>query len=144
MPLYPSAFSTPFRRLRRISPFLTGLALVSGLVFTVRAESTNEDDDNNFREDVLLCEEALAHVRSCCPSVGKATACVYAHRSHYSDCGCSSSREGSHSDSRPVIEIGESKTILRTACSAIDCSAMQKQFAEENTSGGSSKCDSRY
>ncbi|MCL2450494.1 MAG: hypothetical protein FWD17_16220 [Polyangiaceae bacterium] len=49
-----------------------------------KARSTTDDDQ--FREDVILCEEAVAHLESCCPSATfDNVACKYYF--NQDDCG---------------------------------------------------------
>src|SRR5687767_4211556 len=100
------------------APILTALILTLGLVGTVRAADVDEKDDDNFREDVLLCEEALAHARSCCPALTTPyDACRFYHRKLRKSCGCSrSGSTGHHSDTWPALKVDESEDILEASC----------------------------
>lgn len=75
--------------------------------------SSDDDvyDDNQFREDVILCEDAVARLQRCCPSFdAKAIECRY----HYSSVqGCGSS---TISTTVPAFSVDESKCIQQTSC----------------------------
>lgn len=72
----------------------------------------SDTDDNQFREDVIGCEEALAHLDECCPErVSARVKCIYYfHRNE----GCL----GPDSVERlePELEVGESRCIRDTSC----------------------------
>ena len=71
-------------------------------------------DDNQFREDVFLCEEAVARLSKCCPGFNAdAVACVY--YDYVSHDACGSHRQ--HSD--PALTIAESLCIHDVSCEAI-------------------------
>jgi hypothetical protein len=107
----------------RIKTLIVGLVLTSGLAVRAKASTTNEKDDNQFREDVIACEEAVSHVNECCAGLAvQADACRYSHYFHQSDCGCDSTGSGAsrRDDVWPVVTAAESHKIA-----GIDCAAMQ-------------------
>jgi hypothetical protein len=79
------------------------------------AADTQEDDEaDNFREDVFACEEAVAHLEACCAALdGEAIRCV--HDRHRSD-GCDTYTKY-HED--PAISFGEADCVLSMACAQI-------------------------
>lgn len=102
-----------------------------------------ESDDDNFREDVLYCENAVAYVESCCPGVTPPNdACLYHHYSRETSCGCSS--EGSYDDRRTVLGTEASKSILSSTCEQLaydgGCASRAAQLAENNYTSGSFTC----
>jgi hypothetical protein len=132
---------------RRTRAVLAGLLLSSGFIGSVRADS-EEVDDNEFREDVLLCEEAVAHALECCPGLSAPDNACHFHRMDSEDsCGCSGGTAGrAHAYSDPVLEIEESERIAEASCSALqhdgECGEIAKMLARPHTDVGSSprKC----
>lgn len=68
---------------------LSGGLLVGGLCFVCLACAIADDGNTNFRDDVLLCEEAVARLQDCCPGVGQ----VYPEACEYREDGCNTGRE---------------------------------------------------
>lgn len=62
--------------------------LIGGLAFVCFACAIGDNNSTNFREDVLLCEEAVAHLEDCCPELGA----VYPEACQYRDDGCNDGR----------------------------------------------------
>jgi hypothetical protein len=95
------------RILRRSSAFVVG-----GLITLVIACSDGKkEDDDQFREDTLTCEEALAHLLDCCPNFDpNAVACRYYYAS---DQGCSSSEVTRET---PAFNLQESRCIRNKSC----------------------------
>lgn len=69
------------RRSRGISAAL----LIGGGCFVCFACALADEGRTNFRQDVLLCEEAVAHLKDCCPGLDD----VYAESCEYRQDGCS-------------------------------------------------------
>jgi len=116
----------------RIKTLLVGLVLTSGLAVRAKA-STKEQDDNQFREDVIACEEAVSHVNECCAGLAvQADACHYSHYYYEGDCGCEEggSPESRRDDVWPVVTAAEGHRIA-----GVDCAAMQAKDAD-----GTSQC----
>jgi hypothetical protein len=72
----------------------------------------DEEDDNQFREDVIQCEEAVARLERCCPSFdGSRVLCNYYFRFDTSACGPRTT------DSvQPALQLTESRCVLDTSC----------------------------
>ncbi|CAN5920576.1 hypothetical protein BH11MYX4_BH11MYX4_13430 [soil metagenome] len=107
---------------RRTRTFLVGVLLTSG--FVVRASASpkvEEDDDNQLREDVILCEEAVAHATSCCSFDVQGDACRYYEYYATDSCGCSGGSAGSdRKHLRPVVWAGEGRRIAGLSCAAMN------------------------
>lgn len=115
----------------RIKSLVVGLLLSSGLAVRAKAAVTEETDDNQFREDVIACEEAVSHVHECCADLSvQADACRYSHYFYEGDCayGCDEA-PGSGATRRddvwPVVTAAEGHRIA-----GIDCATMQSRCAE--------------
>ena len=104
-----------------------------------------KDDSNPFREDVVRCEDALAHLSTCCPDFRvPAGACTFSH--HEQVCGGCSSPEGGEpatQDVWPVLSIAESQVIERESCSNVDCTKAAELVARSHSSQteGSLRCE---
>jgi hypothetical protein len=73
--------------------------------------SDDEHDDNNFRGDVIECEDALSRLEQCCPGFDATPVlCNYFH-SKSSGCGTTST-----SNVRPALERWESACIRDESC----------------------------
>jgi hypothetical protein len=75
----------------------------------------SDTDDNQFREDVLSCEEAVAHLAECCPEVQPTNVeCRYYYRR---DEGCL----GPDTTTRiePDLDLRESRCIRDLTCEGI-------------------------
>lgn len=94
-----------------------GVAFALGVVISGAAHGAGEapeTDDENFREEVLLCEEAVARLDTCCPDIDWSTvACNYRHTSTG---GCTN---GTADFEDPTFKLEESRCILDTSCSDI-------------------------
>lgn len=88
-------------------------ALVLAAVFACEGQETKDDeeDDNQFREDVIQCEEAIARLERCCPDFDASRVlCNY----YYSyDTGCGSTTEQSV---HPALDLSESRCVRDTSC----------------------------
>ena len=107
------------------------LGVAFGLVVcALLACSSNGDkkDDNNFREDVIECEDALDKLIDCCPGFDATPVlCTY----YYSQqSGCTTSTTESV---QPAFSLGESKCIRDKSCGQMQedgvCERAQKARA---------------
>lgn len=74
----------------------------------------DEHDDNNFRDDVIECEDALAHLEGCCPGFdAKPVLCNFYYDK---STGCASSTTTSV---EPAFNVQESACIRDTSCAAL-------------------------
>lgn len=91
-------------------------------LLTLACQSLGGDRENNYREDVLLCEEAVATILDCCPDFRPPEdSCEY-----YERVGC-------NEDSQfPVISRQQSECLRDLACAQIGkaggCAALQVKF----------------
>jgi hypothetical protein len=124
--------------MRRWLPYLVGLFFVGGLACS--RDHTEETDDENFREEVIVCEEALAHIESCCPEIMPDTdACHYHHYKYDTVCGCDESGgRYRHEDVWPVMKLDHSRAVIATDCSALSCDEMKKVVTAEHSNYASS------
>jgi hypothetical protein len=89
-------------------------AVVVSLLVTSHA-SNDVDDDDNFREDVLMCEEAAAHLSSCCPGITYPDLKCRHRVFHEEDHGCTTSTVR-HEETHPAIPLAESRCIRAMSC----------------------------
>jgi hypothetical protein len=75
----------------------------------------SDTDDNQFREDVISCEEAVAHLAECCPEFRPSSAeCrYYYHRNE----GCVGPDTTTRID--PDIDLRESRCIRNQTCEGL-------------------------
>jgi len=105
---------------RRARTILVGVLLTSGYAVRASASLDEDEDDNNFREDVILCEEAVAHVTACCGYEVQADACHYYHYFSTNDCGCNAGSPGQlRIDVRPVLSTARSEELAEIECDAL-------------------------
>jgi hypothetical protein len=84
--------------------------LVAGLVFVPRTARSTDDNDQ-FREDTILCEEAVAHLESCCPGFDPSSVqCTY-------DFSSSDDCDDSSSETLPGLSIDQSNCVRSMSCS---------------------------
>ena len=101
---------------------MTRPALVA-LVVGVLLACSGGADTNNFREDVMYCEEALATLTSCCPGFDPGVvACQYYYESTSNACGLTTERYD-----YPALSQPESQCILSTKCSDLVASGVCKR-----------------
>jgi hypothetical protein len=99
-------------------------------------------DDNNFRQDVFYCEEALGVLSSCCPSFAAlGIPCQYSYSfapSNTGGCGA-----GTTTEVDPALSLPESECILSTPCDELVangvCARAQtaSAYSNKDTSTGS-------
>jgi len=119
----------------RLAP-LTVVAMVTTPSWDGRAES--ETDDDNFRSDVMACEEAVARLDACCPDFDATKIDCGFHYNRSSGCGVSSS-----SSKNPAFNVSESTCIKTSSCNALVgsgvCGRAQAAtpYTQESSSGSS-------
>jgi hypothetical protein len=121
--------------------FVVGIVLSFGLVWQVQAsDDVDERDENNFREDVILCEEAIGRISQCCPSMSPpSNSCEFLHYEKKDYCGgCDSTlRFSAHDYRTPVLSIRESKGLIDATCSSVECPKVADMLARKHTDAGS-------
>jgi hypothetical protein len=102
------------RILRRSSAFVVGAVMSLALACSVGSNKDEDEDSDQFREDTLTCEEALAHLQDCCPDFDTtAVACRYYFKS---TSGCGDSTE---SREEPAFTLQESRCIRNKSCAEL-------------------------
>jgi hypothetical protein len=96
------------------------LAAVAGtvvaLLFAVRARADVHDHDE-LREDVLSCEEAVAHLDACCPHFDPTILrCQYHYDYVQSEDACTGRVSSSTDEEHPALSLDESRCIRDRAC----------------------------
>jgi hypothetical protein len=95
-----------------------------------------KDDSNPFREAVVRCEDAVAHLSTCCPDVTvPAGACTFSH--HEDVCGGCTGQVGGDAGTQdvwPVLSIAESQAIEGESCSVVDCTKAAELVARRHSS----------
>jgi hypothetical protein len=121
------------RFLRRPVPTTTLIGLLVGSALACTNNDGSSSDDNNFREDVVWCEEALAQLTSCCGGFDPTK--VKCHYHDYSGGGCS----GVYNWEHPALSIEESRCILGESCGALNANGVcaRAQAATPYTSSSS-------
>ncbi len=96
----------------RASPYFVG-AFVA-LLFACGDGSKHDYD--NFREDVVFCEDAVAYLTTCCPDFQPhAVACQYHY--DYTPGGCDTA--ATTDAENPALDLEESRCILGRSCDAL-------------------------
>src|SRR5262245_60001452 len=97
------------RPLKRV----TIAVVVTVAVVACFKDPNKDEDDNQFRDDVLRCEDALSRLVKCCPGFdGSRVECNHLYRQ---ESGCGSTTT-THVD--PALTIDESRCIADTSCDA--------------------------
>lgn len=87
--------------------------MVLGIVAVMACDS--DTDDNQFREDVLSCEEAVAHLEECCPEFRPSNVeCRYYFRRNESCVGPDTTTRLD-----PDINLRESRCIRDLTCDGL-------------------------
>lgn len=93
-------------------------ALALGLALSVRASADTNSDDQ-LREDVLFCEDALARLQTCCPGFDPTkVSCLY---HDHTTVGCGGSARDHAS---PALSLSESQCIRDRACGELVASGV--------------------
>jgi hypothetical protein len=96
---------------RRIAPFV--IAVVMGALLACGDRDTTIDDEQ-LRDDVLDCEDAVAHLESCCPGfVAEQLACVHYQKDVAT--GCETGRKSTDKEA-PALDLKESQCIRAMTC----------------------------
>ena len=104
-----------------LRPYVLAFAVL--LLSSPRSARSSTDTDQ-FREDTVLCEEALAHLRACCPgSTFSAIACNY----FYDDGGC----DDEPTTILPSLTTEQSSCFIATSCSALQAQGVCSPTANE-------------
>lgn len=101
---------------RRVSAGAAATLLVCAL-FACSPRSTSdgdEHDDNNFRADVIECEDALERLERCCPGFDSAP--VLCNFFHSKSTGCGSVNTD---NVKPALSQDESQCIRDTSCDSL-------------------------
>jgi hypothetical protein len=101
--------------LRGRGAFAVGLTFASLVSVSGRADVTRDDD--NLRADVLACEDAVAHLRDCCPAASQLR-CRYLYEYH-DNTSCDGSGESYSIQVRPDLSETESICITSKSCSEL-------------------------
>ncbi len=103
--------------------------------------------NENFREDVIDCEDAVAHVEACCPGVAAPEqACVRYSSTESDDCGCDGENGTStHTESTwPVLDVDASKAIAAMTCQEMaandGCARVRAQVSAPNSKSTNTTC----
>lgn len=101
---------------RRAQAGAWSAALVALAAMAPRVARGTSDDDQ-FRQDTILCEEALAHLMTCCPDFDSSRVqCTY----YFSDDGCDDQSE----TTLPSFDIAQSTCIAGMACGSLAASGI--------------------
>jgi len=100
-------------RNHRSLPAVAGI--VVALLFAVRAEADVHDHDE-LREDVLSCEEALAHLTSCCAAFDPSRVPCHYHYDYTETTSCDGPTSSSTDEEHPALSLDESTCIRDRAC----------------------------
>jgi|SRR5579883_1889843 len=120
-----------------------GVAALVAALFACGDGSVHDND--NFREDVLLCEDAVSYLADCCPGFDPhAIACQYSY--DYKPGGCDT---GPTTDSvSPALSVGESRCITSLTCDTLRgtgvCQRAQNATAYTDHSGPADLEESPY
>ena len=98
-----------------------GAAVFFGLACRVNiaaADPSTTTDDDNFRPDVLECEDAAQHLQDCCPGFDK-SALVCRYYDSVTRPGCTSSMPCRHVHEDPVFTVDESRCIVQSSCESL-------------------------
>ncbi len=103
---------------QRYSSYAVGVGVI--LLFACDGDGSVHDHDD-FREDVVMCEDAVAYLTSCCPSFDPhVLACNYSY--DYTPGSCNS---GATTESvSPALSVAESGCILSRSCNTIRASGV--------------------
>ena len=89
------------------------MALVISTLLACRG-SGDEHDDNNFRGDVIECEDALSRLETCCPGFDATPVLCNFYWDKSTGCGSTTT-----SSVEPALSEGESSCIRETSCDAL-------------------------
>ena len=96
-------------------------AAAIAICLSVRARADTTSDDDELREDVLFCEDALGHLAQCCGGFD-----VHAVPCHYHDHRSSDGCGGSSSTDKesPAFSLSESRCIRAASCDTLNATGV--------------------
>lgn len=100
-------------RQRRLPPAGVSFAFVIASILAC-SNPDHIEDDNQFRTDVVWCEEALARLSTCCPSFDPLLVECNHYYSYDRGCGSEKTRQV-----EPAFTQDESRCILDMSCDAL-------------------------
>ena len=103
--------------------FALGVSLI--LACRPSGASDKEEDDNQFREDVIWCEEAVARLERCCPGFDGAQVECRFYFSYEQGCGDTRSER-----TEPAFTEDDSRCIHDTACSELVANGVCERAAQ--------------
>lgn len=133
---------------RFASSFFVGLAFASLVSVSSRASSVTRDDDN-LREDVLACEDAASHVRTCC-SQSLVVSCRYDYMHVDNSYSCDGTDDDYTTTVRPDLDLAEARCVLASSCADLrargvcDRIAKLEKLRHDETSRGSGYSSGAY
>lgn len=105
------------------------LGVVAFLACKSDETKDDEEDDNQFREDVIQCEEAVARLQRCCPSFdGSRVLCNYYFSFDKSTCGPTETRS-----INPALNLAESRCVIDTSCGDLVANGVCARAQEART-----------
>jgi hypothetical protein len=91
------------------------VALVAGALLACSYDDGTTVDDQQLREDVVYCEEAVAHLEMCCDGfVAEELACKHSVTTKEPSCDATGGYSNDKED--PALDLAESRCILATDC----------------------------
>lgn len=89
----------------------------------------DKEDDNQFREDVIQCEEAVARLDRCCPSFDASRVlCNYYFSYDEAACSPPTTRRVS-----PALDLEESRCVIDTSCEDLVANGVCQRAQEAGT-----------
>jgi len=96
----------------------SAIALVAGVLLACTYGDGTTVDDQQLREDVVTCEEAVAHLEKCCPGfVAEELACKHSVTTKEPSCDATGGYSKDKED--PALDLAESHCILATDCDSL-------------------------
>jgi hypothetical protein len=107
------------------------------LAFLACKDKDHDEDDNQFREDVIQCEEAIARLSNCCPGFdGSRVLCNYYYSFDNSGCGPAQTEHVN-----PALNLSESQCVRDTSCEDLVGNDVCKRAQEARTYSSSVASD---
>ncbi len=94
-----------------------GIALIAGALLACTYDGTTVDDAQ-LRDDVVYCEEAVAHLVKCCAGfVAEELACKHSVTTKEPSCDATGGYSTDKED--PALDLAESRCVLATDCDSL-------------------------
>ena len=135
--LAPRPHDTSLPSARKLPAAGVLFALGVALVLACNSNGNDEEDDNQFRDDVIWCEEAIARLERCCPGFDGARVECKFYYSYNEGCGSSETRR-----TEPAFTKDESRCIHDTTCSALVDTGVCARAAQNGSARSSITSDS--